>query len=398
MTTPRPEKLPPGIRREAGRTGYIVEVRVRPFPKRRLRFDDDTPIAAMVAWRNAQIAEFIEDRRKLNSEMAAATDPLAPSQRFRMPGGTLRADVEAYLENRIRPTLHPDTRLQFARWLRKAAQTELGRCPRQVITGATWATLLAQWERNGIPASREDGGRHRIVPPGPLASDTVNKIRTCWIGFYDAMNVGTKLANPARLVPRRDPAKPQARGIPWVQAVAIIDAVSPGTRTAARLALMCLLGLRPVEIMRIKPAVDWNKAERTLAVRTAKGGKHRTLALSDRAVAALELLERLQGWGQFSSAPAARMFHTAVNKAKLAHLEPLRPYDLRHCFGTEAYRKTGDLKAVAEAMGHRNLSQTERYVEGAVSEKVASVCTAIAASTPAPRLIKRKRGKLREVK
>ena len=384
--TERRDTLPLGITRETGRQGYLVEVRVRPFPKRRRRFPLETPFAEMRKWRDEELKKLRLDRDKLGPRDAATY------------GQTLRDDVETYLTERLRPTLHKDTRAQFERWLRKAAATELGRYPRQAINGAQWATLLAQWERNGIPAGRDDGGRHRIVLPGPLAADTVNKIRTCWIGFYDAMNVGTKLTNPARLVPRRDPAKPQARGIPWVQAVAIIDAVSPGTRTAARLALMCVLGLRPVEIMRIKPAMDWNKTERTLAVRTAKGGKHRTMSLSPRAIAALELLDRLQGWGEFSSAPAARMFHVAVSKANLAHLEPLRPYDLRHCFGTEAYRKTGDLKAVAEAMGHRNLSQTERYVEGAVSEKVASVCTAIAASTPAPRLIKRQRGKLREVK
>ena len=59
------EALPIGIRREYGRNTYLVEVRVRPYPKRRKRFPRDTPLETMVAWREAQHAELFAQRDAL---------------------------------------------------------------------------------------------------------------------------------------------------------------------------------------------------------------------------------------------------------------------------------------------------------------------------------------------
>lgn len=391
--------LPVGIRRESGRPSYVVEARVRPYPKRRKRFPLDTPIDVMVAWRTEQLDALTTARAA--RVRATAADPVTTAARRHADANTFRQDVELYLEEKIDPTLHPCTKTQFARWLRQAARTdELGRYPRHLITGGMWTKLVAQWERSGVPSHETAGGRRRIVPPGPLAVDTVHKIRTCFIGFYSTMDAGLGLPNPARLIPRRQTSDPEPRGIAMAQALEILAHVGRSgepTRTAARLTLMCVLGLRPVEIMRIRPATDWHKAEQQLIVRTAKGGKARTLPLGDRAVAALELLDRLKGWGTFTSAPAARMFHDAVKAAKLTALEPLRPYDLRHTFGTELYRQTKDIKATGAAMGHRNLTQTERYVEASVSETVASAFSALERSMPKAAKAKRRRGKLRAV-
>jgi integrase len=395
--------LPPGVSRESGRSGFLVTARVRPYPLERERFTADTPLAVMTAWRTAKIDELQQRRRELERAAAPVVDVLAPRPRRSSAVTTLRDDVELYLAEKINPNLHPCTRLQFERWLRKAAATDLGRLPRQLITGGQWAALLAQWERSGIPVSADDGAlkadgtRRRPKAPTSLAVDTVHKIRTCWIGFYEAMNAGQELPNPARRIPRRQLAEIVPRSIPFTAALEIVAHVGRSgapTKTKARLELMILLGLRPVEIMKIKPERDWRKAERELVVRTAKRGKPRVLDLSDGAVAALEALEALKGWGTFTSAPAARMFHDAVVAAGHVKLEPLRPYDLRHSFGTEAYRLTGDLKAVGEALGQRNLKTTERYVEGAVSGAVAKVCAGIARVTPKP---KRRRGQLRAV-
>jgi integrase len=388
------ESLPVGIYREPGRDGYLVDVRVRPYPKRRQRFPAGTPIEKMLAWREAQQQELRSTRRDHHKKLAATVPDytLTPAGRA-IALTTFRDDVDTYLDHKIDPTLHPCTKTQFARWLHQAAASELGPYPRHLITGAQWTALVARWERSGVPSNETRGGRRRIIAPGPLAVDTVHKIRTCFIGFYTAMDIGLGLPNPARLIPRRQTSDPEPRGIAMAQALEILAHVGRSgepTRTAARLTLMCVLGLRPVEIMRIRPATDWHKADQQLIVRTAKGGKARTLPLGDRAVAALELLDQLKGWGTFTSAPAARMFHDAVKAAKLTALEPLRPYDLRHTFGTELYRQTKDIKATGAAMGHRNLTQTERYVE-------ASAFSALERSMPKAAKAKRRRGKLRAV-
>ena len=394
--------LPTGITIEASR-GYLVEVRVRPYPKRRARFPFGTPISEMLAWRDAQELELKGARAVVDRALRATTDPLAP--RPRVAATTLRDDVETWIATRLRADMHPDTRTQFVRFLRAAAASDLGRYPRHAIGSARWTALVAQWERQGLPVLHDETApdrprrRRRIVPPGPLSVAYVNKIRTAIIQFYEAMNVGLDLPNPARAIPWRDPGDPEPRGIPIADAIAIVDALPAGTRTAARLMLMVTLGLRPVEIMRIQPAKDWHRAAGTLAVRTAKGGKVRTLPLTnDRAVAALEQLDRLNGWGRFTSAPAARMFHAAVVKAGRAELEPLRPYDLRHAFGTDAYLHSKDLKAVGAALGQKSLKMTERYVEAAVQDNVAALYAMSAKAMPKPRLVRRKRGRLREVK
>ena len=376
----------------------MVEVHVRPYPRARKRFPLTTPIPVMVAWRSAKF-EALTVAKRDRAKALEAGDTLTADALREADANTLRQDVEIYLQHKIDPTLHPCTKTQFTRWLRQAAGTELGRYPRHLVTGAMWTKLVALWERTGVPSNEAGGGRRRLIAPGPLAVDTVHKIRTCFIGFYRAMDVGLDVPNPAKLIPRRQTSDPEPRGIAMAQALLILKHVGRSgapTRTGARLMLMCVLGLRPVEIMRIRPATDWHKTQQQLTVRTAKGGKARTLPLGDRATAALELLDRLKGWGTFTSAPAARMFHDAVKAAKLTELEPLRPYDLRHTFGTEVYRQTKDIKATGAAMGHKNLSQTERYVEASVSETVANLFTTLEQSMP--KLVKTKRrGKLHAV-
>ena len=378
--------LPPGVSVEAGR-GYVAQVRLRPFPLKKKRFPFGTPLRVLETWLARTRGELEAARAKLQR---VSNDPA---------GGraTFDDDVDRYLETLINPAMHKDTRWQFERWLKKAGD-DFGRIPRMLISGDDWRRLVAKWERYGIPVTPDDGYRHRIVPPGPLAPDTVNKIRACFISFYNTLDGDKTAANPARAIPRRKSKAPEARGLDMDVALRIIDALPAGSRTSARLMLMCVLGLRPVEIMRIQPAKDWNRARAELVVRTAKGGSGRTVPLNTRATTALELLEARQAWGTFTSAPAARMFHAAVKAAGLDALEPLRPYDLRHSFGTAAYRATGDVKATGAALGHSNLRMTERYIGAAVDERVAKLYAAVDKTLPAVRKTKRARGAIREIK
>jgi transcriptional regulator with XRE-family HTH domain len=63
-----------GIYREPGR-GYVVELRVRPYPKRRRRFPLDTPIVAMRAWREAQRAELLAQREAHRTSTHLSNQP-----------------------------------------------------------------------------------------------------------------------------------------------------------------------------------------------------------------------------------------------------------------------------------------------------------------------------------
>lgn len=51
-------------------------------------------------------------------------------------------------------------------------------------------------------------------------------------------------------------------------------------------------------------------------------------------------------------------------------LTGVRPYDLRHLFGTAAYAATGDLRAAQQLLGHASLRMTDRYTLAAVPERL----------------------------
>jgi integrase len=68
----------------------------------------------------------------------------------------------------------------------------------------------------------------------------------------------------------------------------------------------------------------------------------------------------------------------------LAALPPnCKPYDLRHSFGDELYRRTGDIRAVGEALQHASLDTTKRYTASAVSDRLADAIAKMSAAIAA---------------
>ena len=69
----------------------------------------------------------------------------------------------------------------------------------------------------------------------------------------------------------------------------------------------------------------------------------------------------------FSTSSAWMSFQRAC--AKLG-LTGLRPYDLRHSFGTAVYAASGDLRATQQLLGHASRSTTDRYTLAAVPDRL----------------------------
>jgi site-specific recombinase XerD len=111
-----------------------------------------------------------------------------------------------------------------------------------------------------------------------------------------------------------------------------------------------------------------------------QGTKPYVVPLSEKATKALQEFARLDAWGQFTCAPMARMWKAAAAQAKLP--PDAVPYDLRHSFGAQVFRATGDLKTAKEVLGHASLRTTERYMLAAVPQRRV---TAIKAAFPARR-------------
>lgn len=266
-----------------------------------------------------------------------------PAGRQHTADGTFSADVARYLTDYYtgRPGLEERTR-HLTLW-----QMALGAdTVRSEIARDDLARILNGWRAAG------------------LAADTCNKRRTALLALYHALD-GKGGSNPVREIPKFTPPAPLPRGLPYDKIERALKAL-PHCKTRARLAVIAYTGIRHGQLMQLKPA-HWDTRRHVLTVPgTAKGRgtKPYVVPLSARATKALQEFDRLDAWGVFTWAPMARMWKLGAAAAKLP--ADSVPYDLRHSFGTEIFRKTGDLKAAKDLLGHSSFRMTERYTLAAV--------------------------------
>lgn len=361
-------KLPSFVKPDRG--GFRGYVRVRPFPARTKRWPAGTPVATMELWHATQLAALRGARATHTERQRTADHQLAPAT-------LMSTAVERHIAA-MRPDMHRETAASWRRWLRLAAAAFPNRTP-ESITAAEWTEMLRAWERDGLPGSTYRGR------PGAL---TLNNIRICFVAFYRTLDPDG--VNPARKIPRRTAPALVPRGIPMADAWRIVAAV-PWAPMRARLTLMLVLGLRPVEVAGIDPWRQWDRRRGTLYIgglKKGRGTRGRMLGpLPALAIEALTTLERLGKFGAFTSTALNQAFKLGLDAAGLrAQYPALRPYDLRHTFGTHVYVSTRDIKATQEAMGHSPGSAvTHTYVMAAVSTAVASALASVeTATTPPP--------------
>ena len=188
---------------------------------------------------------------------------------------------------------------------------------------------------------------------------------------------GRDAPNPVREVaPFPNPA-PEARGLSYDAVLRILESMSDqgratvkgrprvdGSAAKARCRVLAFTGMRPSELMRYRPE-HLDRTTQTLVVLTGKGGRTRTIPLSTPAVEALEDLESLGAIGPFSTSSVRRAF---IRAAERIGIRGVRPYDLRHSYGTALYRAAGDTRLVKDVLGHSDSRMTERYTLGHVPE------------------------------
>jgi integrase len=259
--------------------------------------------------------------------------------------GSFRADVARYLEAFMHGRRAYEERERHLELWRAA----FGPTTRHAITREAVSKVLHGWLAAG------------------LSPETCNKRRAALAAFFSALD-GKGGQNPVREVPKFKVPAPLARGLPYAQIKTALKTLRR-TKTRARLKVMAYTGARPSEVMKIRPE-HWDDRRHTLILHgTAKGHgtKPRVLPLSPDAQTALREFENADAWGAFTLAPMGRVWKAAAIAAKLPASTTV--YDLRHSFGTELYRVTGDLRIVKELMGHSSMTMTERYTLGAVSER-----------------------------
>jgi integrase/recombinase XerD len=139
---------------------------------------------------------------------------------------------------------------------------------------------------------------------------------------------------------------------------------------------MAYLGIRPSEIARMQAS---DLGEAAVLVRTGKGGRVRVVPVAGPgATAAIAELRRLGAYGtKFSTSSVYKSWKLAQANAGSppagGSTVPVRPYDLRHSFGSAVYAASGDQYAVQQLLGHAQSRTTERYTLAAVSGRLKSV-------------------------
>ena len=313
---------------------------------------------------NGRIQAYVRADGQLRFRRFPAGTPLETVRRWRLdtraalkltqrPAGTLAGDIGPFLRQIAdRPRLVAERRQQLEWWAAR-----LGHLRRDAIAPADVRAALAELRQTH-------------------AASTCNHYRQALCSLYRTLD-GRHAPNPVRDVKPFTSPPPEARGLSYDVVKRILAAMSDqGSATVkgkprmaasaakVRCRVLAFTGLRPSELMRYRPE-HWNRTTQTLVVYTGKGGRTRTIPLSTPATQALAELEAVGAIGPFSTSTVRRAF---IRAAARIGIHGVRPYDLRHSYGTALYRVAGDTRLVKEVLGHSDVRMTERYTLGHVPE------------------------------
>jgi site-specific recombinase XerD len=148
-----------------------------------------------------------------------------------------------------------------------------------------------------------------------------------------------------------------------------------GIRDAALIALLWRTGLRISEALALKPS-DVNPDRATVRVANGKGGRHRTVAIDDRALAYVSRwMDRRRELGfngrqpLFCTLRGGRLSDGQVRgmlgrRARRAGIERrVNPHAFRHTLAAELVEEGQPLQVVSAWLGHASLDGSAKYLQ-----------------------------------
>lgn len=287
--------------------------------------------------------------------------------------GSFAADIEVYLS---RVSAMPSLKQRRAHLELWAA--ELGRDrPRHSITSTEIDAVMQRWlaTPTNQPDPQQPGRRGRPSAPTGVAPATVRKRRTALLSLFVKLD-GKAASNPVRGTFNPQGPEPEARGADYATLARVLAAMPDYRDTKkgqprkpnlakVRASIIAYTGIPPIELMRLTRA-DVNLTAKTVRLQPrhkGKGSAARTLPLSAPALDAFRALVAADAFVKFAPGPVNVAFKRACRRVDVTGLHL---YDLRHSFGAELYRQTGDLPTVGRALGHAPGSKvTHRYTKAA---------------------------------
>lgn len=281
--------------------------------------------------------------------------------------GRFEDDAEVYLQAVKAMPSYTDRELHIREWVKA-----FGSQWRHTITAEQIRAHLAIWRTTSrtVTITRRKTDKAPVLKTLTLSPSSVNKRRTALMHLFTVLD-GKAAPNPVRDVPKLREPDARPRGLPY-DAIRQLWAVMGDTATRARLQVMAYIGLPHAQIAALSASdVDWEA--KTLLVsgrRKGAGTGARLVPLTADGVKALKAMRRTDAWGEFSRSSVRRDFRAACAKVPGLKGRDVTPYDLRHSFGTEVYRVSGDIRATQVLMGHSSPTLTHRYTLGAVDDRV----------------------------
>ncbi len=180
---------------------------------------------------------------------------------------------------------------------------------------------------------------------------TLRVHRAALQGFHASR--GERLEFPIK-VPRHQP--------PYIEAdivAKMLDLARENPRDYLILRLMSDAGLRRQEVVDLRVR---NVSKKALHIR-GKGGKDRTVPLTEELAAALEPFCAGRSPGDSVLGVGDGVIYRVGKKyAMLAGKPEMKPHDLRHAFATRLDEKGVDIRITQELLGHSNVNTTQDYI------------------------------------
>jgi integrase len=353
-------------------TGWQVRVSVAGAGRSCTQFPLEATEQEMQAWQE-------DERYRL----------LLIARRHRRDGtqaGTFAADAKRYLKAVAAMRDIKNRRKDIALWVQ-----EFGPRRRHSITADEIRAVRDRWLTVGPKHVYRKATRDRAAYweplEKPLAGSTVNHRLRALSNLWTVLD-GRRAPNPVREVPEADETPELPRAIDYETITRILEALPDRGRperhqkrstvslTKLRLRVMAWTGLPPAELMRLTAEhVDLERGAVLIEPRQkGKGVEPARLPLLPQAVEAFRDFAAANAWGKFSTSSVRQSFIRATRNISPAG--GLRPYDLRHSFGTQVFLSTGSLHAVGELLRHADKRTSRRYTLAAVDPVLRSALAA----------------------
>lgn len=303
-----------------------------------------------------------------------------------------RGSFAAYIAVYVKRVAAKPTIKQITAHLNLWAQ-ELGRDRSPLtITDTEIDIVMQKWLTT--PSRPNYAAQERGRPSGADGIDpqTVRKRRNTLRTFFAVMF--PKDPNPVQTAQNFAAGKAEVRGTDYATIARILDAMPdyhsvknglpPTRRSLAKLRahVIAYTGLPPGLLGQVRrPDVTLTTTPATVRIverEKGEGVEARTLVLTERGREAFAAFDAADAYGAFNPDPLNRSFRRACRRVGVTGLTI---YDLRHSFGAQLYRATGDLATVGRMLLHAEGSpMTARYAKAGNADVDAAAAAAFSAS------------------